>query len=253
MPHHLLFALGDLLERLNTLFDKIVHPGSGLGDAVSRRPDLEDRDRATCGDGRRPFDAGRLDGLPRDADRSFCVGASDRWLNVRTIAPPFLSCRCLRALRFYWCRQEDCGSPPAAAGDASLWSSCFSLMVISIARGRRTMCATDARSGLGRCPAMRLRLSSWSSLLSFDPFRSRQRADRHRDCWPRRSPGSDQSLLLLRPIERKGTNEPAHGDADGDIAIGYRRDDARRQESHGARKRTCRTTFCSRSAISSND
>src|SRR4029077_17361298 len=39
-----------------------------------------------------------------------------------------------------------------------------------------------------------------------------------------------EALLLLRPIERQGANEPAHGDAGGDIAIGDRSDDARRQE-----------------------
>ena len=39
-----------------------------------------------------------------------------------------------------------------------------------------------------------------------------------------------EALLLLRPIERQGANEPAHRDAGGDIAIGDRSDDARRQE-----------------------
>src|SRR5271166_4675682 len=39
-----------------------------------------------------------------------------------------------------------------------------------------------------------------------------------------------EALLLLRPIERQGANEPAHGDAGRDIAIGDRSDDARRQE-----------------------
>jgi hypothetical protein len=37
-----------------------------------------------------------------------------------------------------------------------------------------------------------------------------------------------EALLLLRPIERQGANEPAHGDAGGDIAVGDRSDDARR-------------------------
>src|SRR5271166_6385994 len=41
----LLFAFGDLLERLNALYEKIIHPGSGLGDSPSaERPDLADQD-----------------------------------------------------------------------------------------------------------------------------------------------------------------------------------------------------------------
>ena len=44
------------------------------------------------------------------------------------------------------------------------------------------------------------------------------------------SSAQPEALLLLRPIERQGANEPAHGDAGGDIAIGDRSDDARRQE-----------------------
>ena len=39
-----------------------------------------------------------------------------------------------------------------------------------------------------------------------------------------------ETPLLLRPIERQGANEPAHGDAGWDIAIGDRSDDARRQQ-----------------------
>jgi hypothetical protein len=44
------------------------------------------------------------------------------------------------------------------------------------------------------------------------------------------SSAQPEALLLLRPIERQGANESAHGDAGGHIAIGDRSDDARRQE-----------------------
>ena len=40
----------------------------------------------------------------------------------------------------------------------------------------------------------------------------------------------NESPLLLRPIERQGTNKRAHGSTGGDIAIGDCSDDSRRQE-----------------------
>jgi hypothetical protein len=40
----------------------------------------------------------------------------------------------------------------------------------------------------------------------------------------------NESPLLLRPIERQGTNEPAHSSIGGDIAIGDGGDDSWRQE-----------------------
>ena len=60
-----------------------------------------------------------------------------------------------------------------------------------------------------------------------------ERRPRRTEAWADQDVGGgmileeSESPLLLRPIERQGTNEPAHGDTGGDIAIGDCSDDAR--------------------------
>src|ERR1700730_4346720 len=76
----------------------------------------------------------------------------------------------------------------------------------------------------------------WFRRRRFSTGAGAQRRPRRTEPWADRDVGcglileESESPLLLRPIERQGTNEPAHGDTGGDIAIGDCRDDGRGQE-----------------------
>ena len=73
----------------------------------------------------------------------------------------------------------------------------------------------------------------WFRRRRFSTAAGAQRRPRRTEAWADQDVGGgmileeSESPLLLRPIERQGTNEPAPGDPGGDIAIGDCSDDAR--------------------------